>query len=65
MNVAWFVPIGFLVGTYGTLIGAGGGFILVPLLVFLFPHDSPSMITAASLAIIFVNAGRAPSRTRG
>jgi uncharacterized protein len=57
VNVAWFVPIGFLVGTYGTLIGAGGGFILVPLLVFLFPQDSPSMITAASLAIICVNAG--------
>ena len=57
MNVAWFVPIGFLVGTYGTLIGTGGGFILVPLLVFLFPHDSPSMITAASLAIICINAG--------
>jgi uncharacterized membrane protein YfcA len=56
MNVAWYVPIGFFVGTYGTLIGAGGGFILVPLLVFLFPQDSPSMITAASLAVICVNA---------
>jgi len=56
MNVVWFVPIGFLVGTYGTLIGAGGGFILVPLLVFLFPQDSTSMITAASLAVICVNA---------
>ena len=56
MNPAWYVPIGFLVGTYGTIIGAGGGFILVPLLVFLFPGDGPSMVTAASLAIIFVNA---------
>ena len=56
MNVAWFIPIGFAVGTYGTIIGAGGGFILVPLLVFLFPQDGPSMITAASLAIICVNA---------
>ena len=56
MNPGWYVPIGFLVGTYGTIIGAGGGFILVPLLVFLFPEDGPSMITAASLAIIFVNA---------
>jgi len=56
MNVAWYVPIGFLVGTYGTIIGAGGGFIIVPLLVFLFPADGPSMITAASLAVIFVNA---------
>jgi uncharacterized membrane protein YfcA len=56
MNVAWFVPIGFLVGTYGTLIGAGGGFIIVPLLMLLFPQDAPSMITAASLAVIFVNS---------
>jgi uncharacterized membrane protein YfcA len=56
MNAAWYIPIGFLVGTYGTIIGAGGGFIIVPLLVFLFPADSPSMITAASLAVICVNA---------
>ncbi len=56
MHVAWFIPIGFLVGTYGTLIGAGGGFIIIPLLVFLFPQDGPSMITAASLAVIFVNS---------
>jgi uncharacterized membrane protein YfcA len=56
MHVAWFIPIGFLVGTYGTIIGAGGGFIIVPLLMFLFPSDSPSMITAASLAVIFVNS---------
>lgn len=57
MHVAWYIPIGFLVGTYGTIIGAGGGFIIVPLLVFLFPQDTPSMITAASLAVIFVNSG--------
>ncbi len=56
MSTVWFLPIGFLVGTYGTIIGAGGGFIIVPLLVFLFPQDAPSMITAASLAVIFVNA---------
>ncbi len=56
MNVAWFIPIGLAVGTYGTIIGAGGGFVIVPLLVLLFPQDGPSMITAASLAVIFVNA---------
>ena len=56
LNVLWFTPIGFFVGTYGTIIGAGGGFILVPLLMFLFPGDAPSMITAASLAVIFVNS---------
>ena len=51
-----YIPVGFLVGIYGTIIGAGGGFILVPLLMFLFPSDAPSMVTAASLAIIFANA---------
>jgi uncharacterized membrane protein YfcA len=56
MSLVWFVPIGFFIGVYGTIIGAGGGFILVPILVFLFPEDGPSMITAASLAIICVNA---------
>jgi uncharacterized membrane protein YfcA len=56
MHPLWYVPIGFFVGTYGTIIGGGGGFILVPLLVLLFPEDGPSMITAASLAVICVNA---------
>jgi hypothetical protein len=56
MHPAWYIPIGFLVGTYGTIIGAGGGFIIVPFLMFLFPDDGPSMITAASLAVICVNA---------
>lgn len=32
MAYYWLLPIGFLVGTFGTLIGAGGGFILVPVL---------------------------------
>ena len=22
----WLIPVGFIIGTYGTLIGAGGGF---------------------------------------
>ena len=51
-----YIPVGFLVAVYGTMIGAGGGIILVPLLMFLFPGDAPSMITAASLAVIFVNS---------
>lgn len=31
------IGLGFLVGTCGTLIGAGGGFILVPVLLFVYP----------------------------
>lgn len=35
--------LGFLVGAFGTLIGAGGGFLLVPLLVlgYHLPRQMP------------------------
>jgi hypothetical protein len=56
MHVVWFLPIGFFIGTYGTLIGAGGGFILVPLLLLLYPNESPSLVTATSLSVVFVNS---------
>lgn len=52
----WLVPLGFVVGTYGTLIGAGGGFILVPILMLLYPKESPDTITGISLAVVFFNA---------
>ena len=50
------VLIGFAVGAFGTLIGAGGGFILTPILLLLYPHDSPQTLTAISLAAVFFNA---------
>lgn len=49
-------PLGFLVGAYGTLVGAGGGSVLVPLLLFLLPDYKPASITAISLAVVFFNA---------
>jgi len=52
----WLIPLGFLVGTFGTLIGAGGGFILVPVLLLLYPDKSPETITAISLAVVFFNS---------
>ena len=48
--------IGFIVGTVGTLIGAGGGFILVPLLLFTNKELSPEIVTAISMAIVAANA---------
>ena len=48
--------LGFIVGGFGTLIGAGGGFILVPVLVLLYPDMQPNVITSISLAIVFLNA---------
>jgi uncharacterized membrane protein YfcA len=48
--------IGFLVGTFGTLIGAGGGFIMVPVLLFMYPNLNPESITAISLTVVCFNA---------
>ena len=43
-------------GAFGTLIGAGGGFLLVPILLLLYPNDSVETITTISLAVVFLNA---------
>ena len=48
--------LGVTIGAYGTLIGAGGGFLLVPVLLLLYPHESPTRITAVSLAVVLANA---------
>lgn len=52
----WLVPLGVVVGALGTLIGAGGGFLLVPILLLAFPGDRPELITSVSLAVVVVNA---------
>jgi uncharacterized membrane protein YfcA len=57
---AWYyfelIALGLGVGIYGTLIGAGGGFVLMPLLLLLYPKMSPEHLTAISLAVVFFNA---------
>jgi uncharacterized membrane protein YfcA len=47
---------GVIIGVYGTVIGAGGGFILVPLLLLLYPAERPDTIASISLAVVFCNA---------
>jgi uncharacterized membrane protein YfcA len=54
-TIGW-IALGLGVGAYGTLIGAGGGFILVPALLFVYPGLSATQVTAISLAVVFVNA---------
>lgn len=48
--------LGVGVGAFGTIVGAGGGFILTPILLLLYPHDSARTITAISLVVVFFNA---------
>jgi uncharacterized membrane protein YfcA len=47
--------LGFAVGTYGTIVGLGGGFILVPVLLFLYPDYDPDHLTAISLFVVWTN----------
>lgn len=56
MEYLGLVALGLLVGAYGTVIGAGGGFVLVPLLLLLYPHYGPQQVTAISLAVVWANA---------
>jgi uncharacterized membrane protein YfcA len=56
LEFARLAPLGFAIGAYGTLVGAGGGSLLVPALLFLMPEESPATITSISLAVVFFNA---------
>ena len=50
------VALGIAVGCYGTLIGAGGGFVLMPVLLLLYPKQGADLLTSISLAVVFFNA---------
>ena len=47
------ILVGLLAGTCGSLIGAGGGFIIVPILIYVFPAKAAATITAISLVAVF------------
>jgi uncharacterized protein len=57
LTAGYLCLLGFAVGIFGTLVGAGGGFILTPVLLLLYPHTTPALITAISLVAVFFNAG--------
>lgn len=47
--------LGFAVGTFGTLVGIGGGIILVPIFLLVM-HYTPQNAIGTSLAVVFLNA---------
>lgn len=44
--------LGFFAGAVGALIGAGGGFILVPILLTILPEEPPGIITGMSQSMV-------------
>ena len=49
------VAFGLVVGAYGTMVGAGGGFLIVPVLLLVW-HLPPALAAGTSLAVVFLNA---------
>jgi uncharacterized membrane protein YfcA len=56
LEAAGFIALGLAIGAIGTLIGAGGGFILLPVLAILSPQEPTGTLTATSLAVVAANA---------
>jgi uncharacterized membrane protein YfcA len=56
LTAVLLLGLGLVVGGFGTIIGVGGGFILVPVLLLAYPDDDPAIITSISLAVVFFNA---------
>ena len=55
MDLLWLVLLGFGTGAYGVLVGAGGGFILGPVLLIFFDLE-PVVAAGTSLALVAVNS---------
>ena len=60
MSVIEFVGLvgaGALIGIYATAVGAGGGFLIAPLLLIRHEDASPPEITMAALAVVAISSG--------
>ena len=59
MDIFLLPVISFAVAVVGSLIGAGGGFLLMPVLMLIFRDAAPEKLTFISLFAVFVNAASA------
>lgn len=55
MTIFLYLLLGIATGTFGTLVGLGGGIILIPVFLLLFGW-SPQNAVATSLCVVFFNA---------
>ena len=55
LTAAELIAFGLVVGGYGTLVGAGGGFLIVPVLLLVW-HLPPALAAGTSLTVVFLNA---------
>ena len=51
MEIVWLILIGFAAGTLGSMLGLGGGFLVVPVLILLKGLD-PKMASGTAVAVI-------------
>lgn len=57
LDAVLLVAIGFGVGVYSTALGAGGAFLLTPLLLIRHPEVPPEYVATASLSIVVLSSG--------
>lgn len=50
-----FLILGLISGTLGSLIGLGGGFVIVPTVLFFYPQYSVSFVSALSMLCVVAN----------
>ena len=54
MELLGYLILGVAVAAFGTLVGIGGGLILVPLFILVF-HWEPNLAVGTSLVVVFFN----------
>lgn len=57
LEVSVLLALGVLIGAYSVAIGAGGGFLVAPLLLLRYPEAEPALIATASLATVILSSG--------
>jgi uncharacterized membrane protein YfcA len=57
IEVGVLLALGVLIGAYAVAIGAGGGFLIAPLLLIRYPDADPAMIATASLTTVVLSSG--------